>query len=90
LFTTVSALPDLQLMFLCSAVRVLTQQQVLNFVLADLEQRGGQGVFILSARITDGMSRQTLVFFGYYRSTGFVQSVPEIGTFSVIRCSGCS
>jgi len=57
LFTTVSAVLDLQLMFQCSAVRVLTQQQVLNFVFANLEQNGGQGIFILSARISDGMSR---------------------------------
>jgi len=37
LFTTVSAVLHLQLMFQCSAVRVLTQQLESNFMFADLE-----------------------------------------------------
>jgi hypothetical protein len=40
-----------------SAVRALTQQQVLDFVFADLEQNDGQGFFFLSARVSDDMSR---------------------------------
>jgi hypothetical protein len=91
LFTAVSAALDLQLMFKRSAVRVLMQQQVWNFVFADLEQNGGQGVLVLSARVSDGMSLYTLVFFGYFSSYWIcANSVSEIGTVSFVKRSGCS
>lgn len=86
LFTTVSEILDLQLKFQYSAVRLLTQQQVLNFVLADLEQNGGQGVFIPNARISVGMSRYTLIFFWILPIVLDLCSVPETGTFPVIMC----
>jgi hypothetical protein len=42
-------------MLKCSAVRVLTQQHVLNLVFVDLEEKGGH-VYTF-ARVSDGVIR---------------------------------